>query len=92
MFLHEINTFYFVTFDFSLEKCECSKVPLTGSMVTRGWGRFKQIKGVTRMGSAMKMIRRGEFAYYVTIGGNIIVYIFFAAIVHPFVFIYNIRI
>jgi len=27
MFLHENNTFYFVTVDFYVENCECSKVP-----------------------------------------------------------------
>ena len=71
MFLHETNTFYCVTVDFSLENCECSKVPVASSKVHPGWGNFKQTTGVIKMGSAIKMIRRGQFACY----RNAVVYI-----------------
>ena len=64
MFLHETNAFYCVTVDFSVENCECSKVPVAGSKVHPGWGSFKQNIGVIRMGSAIKMIIRGQFVCY----------------------------
>jgi len=64
MFLHETNTVYFVTVDFSVENCECSELPVAGSKAHPGWGIFKQNTGVIKIGSAIKMIRRGQFACY----------------------------
>jgi hypothetical protein len=77
VFLDETNSYYCVTVYFSVENCECSKVPLTGSKVPPGWGSFERNTGVTEMGSAFKMIRPGEFANYIAIRGNIIVYVAF---------------
>jgi len=74
MFLHETNTFYCVTGDLSVENCECSKVPTAGTKVHPGWGSFKQTIGVIKIGSAIKMIRHGQFACY----GNTVVYIPFS--------------
>jgi len=76
-FFDETNSVYCVTVYFSVENYECSKVPLTGSKVSPGWGSFKWNTGATEMGSAFKMITPGEFANYVAIGGNtrVIVYV-----------------
>jgi len=64
--LHETCTFYCVTAEFSVENCEYWKfIP--------GWSNFKENTGVSKMGSAFKMTRRREFAYYLRIRGNIIV-------------------
>jgi hypothetical protein len=71
IFLHETNTFDCVTVGFSVENCVCSKVPVAGSKVYPGWGSFKQNAGVIKMGSVIKMIRSGQFAYY----GNAVVYV-----------------
>jgi len=64
MFLQETNAFYCVTVDFSVENCECSKVLFAGSKVHPGWGSFKQDTVVIKIGSAIKIIRRGQFACY----------------------------
>ena len=71
--LHETNTFCCVTVDLSVENCDCSKVMRTGSKVPSGWGSLQQNTGVTKMGSAFKTIRYGEFAYYLKRRGNNIV-------------------
>jgi hypothetical protein len=39
-------------------------VTLTDSKVPSGWDSFKQNTGVTKMGSAVKVIRHGELAYH----------------------------
>jgi len=44
------------------------------------------------MGFMFKIIRRGEFSYYLKIRGNIIVYINFVATTCDFYFINNVRI
>ena len=41
VFFDETNSFYCVTVYFSVENCECSKVPLTGPKVPPGWGSFE---------------------------------------------------
>jgi hypothetical protein len=64
IFLHQTNAFCCVTVDLSVENCECSKATYTGSKVPSGWDSFKQNTGVSKMGSAFKVIRHGEFAYY----------------------------
>jgi hypothetical protein len=73
IFLHETNTFFCVTVDLSVENCDSSKVTYTGSKVPSGWDSFQQNTGVTKMDSAFKMIRHGEFAYYLKRRGNNIV-------------------
>lgn len=71
------HTFRCLTVDFPVENCECSNLPLTGSKVPHGWGSFKQITGVAKMGTVSKMIRRGGFAFYVIVRGNVILYVSF---------------
>ena len=66
IFLHETNTFCCVTVDRSVENYDCSKVP-------SGWDSCQQNTGVTKMDSAFKVIRHGEFAYYLKRRGNKIV-------------------
>jgi len=76
--LHELVTytfplnmlFYCVTFDVSLQNCECSQMPLGGEA-------FLKNTGVTKMGSAFKMIRRGQSACYLIVRGNIMTYVVF---------------
>jgi hypothetical protein len=55
MFLHESNTFYYGTTDFSVENCECSKV-------LPGWGRIEQNIGLSKMGSAINRTGSGKLA------------------------------
>ena len=70
MFLHQTNILYCVTIDFSVENCECSKVP-------PGLGIFQQNTGVKNMGFVFKMSIHEEFTYYLKIRGNIKVYVAF---------------
>lgn len=61
--------FYYVTFDVSVQNCEFSRMSLGGEAFKNTW--------VTKMGSAFKMIRRGESACYLTVRGNIMAYVAF---------------
>jgi len=49
---------------FLLKIVNCSKVTHTGAKVPSGWDSFQQNTGVTKMASAFKIIRHGEFACY----------------------------
>ena len=68
MLLHGTYTFYCVTAELSVENFEYSKV-------LPGWSIFNKNTGSIKMGSAFKMIRLWEFAHYLGMRGNIIVYV-----------------
>jgi len=68
MLLHETNTIYGIILNFLLTLVNVQRCP-------PGWGNFEQNADVNKMEFVLKMSRRGEFSYYLTIKGSIVMYV-----------------